>query len=82
MDAPATSDLEKIQLFTNVNLNRSQVQTILGRQLNRTECTSVRHQFSKFSNPVITKKKHQLAKLKIIRTQEEIKQLRNQRQQQ
>jgi hypothetical protein len=53
-----TSDLEKLQLFTNVNLNRSQVETILGKQLKRAEWKSVRHQFPKFSNPIVTKKKH------------------------
>jgi hypothetical protein len=36
-----TSNREKLRLFTNVNLNRSQVQTILGRQLNRAEWRSV-----------------------------------------
>jgi hypothetical protein len=72
-----TSDLEKLQLFTNVNLNRSQVETILGKQLKRAEWKSVRHQFPNFSNPIITKKKHKHTKQKIVRTQEEIKQLRN-----
>jgi hypothetical protein len=79
-----TSDHEKLQLFTNVNLNRSQVETILGKQLKRAEWKSVRDQFPNFSNPIITKKKHNLhhTKQKIVRTQEEIKQLRNRRQQQ
>jgi hypothetical protein len=79
-------------------LNRPQVQTILGRQLSRTEWESVRHQFPDFSNPVITKQQHndeatlerrklnqqqqlKKSKTKVVRTQEEIKQLRNQRQQ-
>jgi hypothetical protein len=79
-----TSDHEKLQIFTNVNLNRSQVETILGQQLKRAEWKSVQHQFPNVSNPIITKKKQKLqqAKQKIVRTQEEIKQLRNQRQQQ
>jgi hypothetical protein len=78
-----TSDHEKLQLFTNVNLNRSQVETILGKQLKRAEWKSVRDKFPNFSNPIITKKKHKLHhKQKIVRTQEEIKQLRNRRQQQ
>jgi hypothetical protein len=77
-----TSDLEKLQLFTNVNLNRSQVEKILGKQLKRAEWKSVRHQFPNFSNPIVTKKKHKQTKQKIVRTREEIKQLRNQRQQQ
>jgi hypothetical protein len=40
-----TSDHEKLQLFTNVNLNRSQVETILGKQLKRAEWKSVRYTF-------------------------------------
>jgi hypothetical protein len=55
-----TSDHEKLQLFTNVNLNRSQVETILGKQLKRAEWKSVRDKFPNFSNPIITKKKHKL----------------------
>jgi hypothetical protein len=50
-----TSDHEKLQLFTNVNLNRSQVETILGEQLKRAEWESVRHQFPNFSNTIVTK---------------------------
>jgi hypothetical protein len=46
-----TSDHEKLQLFTNVNLNRSQVETILGKQLKRAEWKSVRDKFPNFSNP-------------------------------